>query len=191
GWAVASGVEVDAVDYGLAEFFDQGCSRLAVHFDGKTGAIGGADGGPKARPGLVPELPVQGVTLVLGNPDTGTGVEEIGSILAKEQSAGDGKVRGGDHVGVVEPSRPRSPLRQGELAFRAVDMGGTEGDGKAYAGIQQNIVVGKIAGIAAEDVGGEVRLAEKFFGRAQFIVIAARRQDGELGNFLVESAGFG
>ena len=84
GWAHPSGDKVDAVDDGLAEFFDEGCGRLAVQFDRKTGAIGGASGGPKARPGLATELSVQGVALVLGNPDAGIGVEEAGSVFAQK-----------------------------------------------------------------------------------------------------------
>ena len=38
GWAHASGVEIDAVDYGLAEFFDERRGCLAVQFDRKAGA---------------------------------------------------------------------------------------------------------------------------------------------------------
>ena len=75
---------VDAIDYGLAEFFDEACGALAVQFDGKAGAVRSADRRPKARPGLVTELAVRSVALVLGNPDAGVGVEEFGSVLAEK-----------------------------------------------------------------------------------------------------------
>ena len=62
-------------------------------------------------------------------------------------------------------------------------MRGTERDGKADAGIKEHIVVGKIASVALEDVGGDVGLVEEFLGRAEFVVVGARGPYRELGDF--------
>src|SRR5450631_1371872 len=100
-------------------------------------------------------------------------------------------MRRGHHVGVVEPGGKRSPLREPELAFNTEDVGGSERDGEAYSGIEKDVVVGEVAGVALEDVGGDVRYVKELLGGAEFVIVGTRRPKGELRGGAVEGAHFG
>src|SRR6202035_2305225 len=98
-------------------------------------------------------------------------------IGAQEKTTSYRKPHVTDNVRITEKPGKPVPVRQFELPFRPVDDRFTKCDRKAYGGIEDLIVVGKIVYIASEIVRVQTELAEETFSGSDFEVVAVGRLD--------------
>src|SRR5579864_1386505 len=79
------------------------------------------------------------------------------------------------------------PGRQFELAFSAVNGSFTKRNRKTDGCIQQKVIVGVVVEVAAEIVRVELELSGERLGRAEFVIVAARRFHWQTEHVLVQT----
>ncbi len=77
-----------------------------------------------------------------------------------------------------EPGKP-APLREFQFGFNALDAGEREGDREADAGVQQQVVISEIAGVAAIDCAVQPQVVKQALGETGLVEIAAGRTEGK------------
>jgi hypothetical protein len=107
----------------------------------------------------------------------GSGVD---GVVADEQTPGHRKPGVAHDVGIAEEAGEAVPVREFELAFRAVDYGLAESYGEADGGAENLVVVGVVVDVTAEIVGVEAELIEQAFAGADFEIVAVRRDSTRL-----------
>lgn len=139
-----------------------------------------AAGDPEARVNLIVGAGTEGVALVLrvGKVAGESGGRGVG-VGAEEEASGDWVPGVADGVGIAGEARETMPIRDGQLAFRAVDDGFTEGDGKADGGAVDLVVIGVVVDVAAEVIDVHLEVLAEDGAETALVVIAFRGLDGQ------------
>src|SRR5207244_9333740 len=99
---------------------------------------------------LAAKAGADGVALVLGDGETLARAQQLRAVFQK-QPACDGKISDAAQVRPAHKPVEAAPTRRFELDLEPVNACARKCDGEAYAGVEQKIVVRKIADVAAID----------------------------------------
>src|SRR6185369_1779092 len=83
-------------------------------------------------------------------------------------------------------AREPAPARHVEFHLDAVNFGAAECDGKADAGVQENVVVGEVVHVAPEVVGVETQFAGETLRDARLVEVASRGWHGQTQDGVVQ-----